>query len=1052
MTVATTNNKHIYDGNDATVYWPYTFNLIQASDIEIYITDEDGAVDGPLESGYDVEISNSRVKYPSDGSGLPTLPTGSTITILRKVDLTQDVTYTRKGPFDPNTVEQQFDKQIMISQQLQETLDRCVKYGVEQNPSATDTETFLSSIETARDDAAASAAAASLSEVAAAASEAAAAISETNAGNSETAAGVSETNALNSENAAALSETNAAASALAASGSASTASSAASTATTQANNAANSAAAALTSANNASTSETNAGLSETAALAAQGAAETAQGLAEAAQLASETAQGLSEAARDAAAISAAAALVSEGNAANSEVAAAISETNAGLSETAAGLSATAAGNAQTAAEAAQTAAETAQGLAEDAQTAAEAAAALLATGTFDNELTLKHIAEPTTPAAGYTKIFATADGIFKKTPAGVAEPLVGSGGGLDVIFTDNYDAGITDVSTTDGTNLAISHETTSPLVGNGSLKIVKAASDESGDYIILKTLSLEEIYDGQVLQTSFLYDLSDSNYVDEDLVPVAYAKEYSQEIAIIPEGLMGGKGRFLGQFQVPVRGGGGNEGEIEIRLKVGNANTNGYTGYVDNTQVFIPSKSYGATITEWNSCVMTSDFSGGSGITVTAFEKIIGDTAFYKGKISWTTAPTGGSCVLTIPRTIDTTKIESTTQGEFICGFASFLDNGGPDYPGTARYWTTNSIILRIMQDSVGDGSGYTINNSIAPSASRPVSFADTDSITFAFSIPVAGLGAPQLLSDVGDLRTTCFKANGYASTTFNSGVDTALVFSTVAFDTHAKYNASTGEYELPSTGYYIVKCGTYTGNQAWDRATHKLRIKLDDVTRAGTHWVEKNLSTGGMGAEAYIMYWELGEVIFGTKGQKLKITFNQSTGSNYSWSADTTQSHFSIAKVQGSTQVLASEKVVAIYSRGSALNLSSGSETRLDFDTKVKDTHNAVTTGASWSFAAPKTDDYWVTLTYRTASNTDFSPTEAIASVLYANGVSVEEIWCDFIGDASSSNSQSVNVTTLIPLNKGETFYATAFQNSGNTQALSANAKLNRIKIASNT
>jgi hypothetical protein len=122
--------------------------------------------------------------------------------------------------------------------------------------SETNAATSASNAATSETNAAASASAASTSETNAGISETNAAASASNAATSETNAGISETNASTSETNSGISETNAAASETAAATSATNAS-------TSETNAASSASAASTSASNASTSETNAATSET---------------------------------------------------------------------------------------------------------------------------------------------------------------------------------------------------------------------------------------------------------------------------------------------------------------------------------------------------------------------------------------------------------------------------------------------------------------------------------------------------------------------------------------------------------------------------------------------------------------------------------------------------------------------------------------------------------------------------------------------------------------------------------------------------------------------
>jgi hypothetical protein len=275
VTVSLLTTKHVYSGDGVTVNWPYTFPITATSDIKVYKTAADGSIT-LITTGYTVNTGSGTVTYPNSGSPLAV---GTKVTLLRDVPLTQLVDYKNNGAFNAETLETALDKSTLQIQQIDEALDRCVKYPIDENPSDTVTSTFLSTIEAAETAAASAGAAAATSQTAAAASATSAASSATAAAGSATAASGSATtaatqattattqasNASTSASGASTSATNAANSATAASGSATTATTQASTATTQASTATTQASNASTSATNAATSATNSANSATAA-------------------------------------------------------------------------------------------------------------------------------------------------------------------------------------------------------------------------------------------------------------------------------------------------------------------------------------------------------------------------------------------------------------------------------------------------------------------------------------------------------------------------------------------------------------------------------------------------------------------------------------------------------------------------------------------------------------------------------------------------------------------------------------------------------------------
>lgn len=828
MTVPTTTNKHIYEGNGSSVYWPYTFTLLQASDIKIYIT-KNGETEGPLESGYDVDIANNRVKYPGDGSGLDTLEADEYITVVRSVDLTQELNLTRQGPLDASTLEDQFDKQTMISQQLQETLDRCVKYGIEESPSATDTETYLSSIQTAKADAQSAASSAStaqgLAEDAQAAAEAAQGLAETAQGAAEAAQGLAET--------------------------------------------------------------------------AQGEAEAAQGLAETAQGAAEAAQGLAESARD-----------------DSQTAQAAAESAQGLAE-----------GARDDAQTAQTAAETAQGLSETAQAAAEAAkadaetaAGLLATGTFDNELTLKQITEPTTPAAGYTKVYAKSDGLYKKGPEGVEEPFGAGGGGLSVIDQGDFNASISGVSSSDATNLEVTHETGSPLVGNGSLLIEKKNSqDLSGQYVVIKQITVPEIYEGIRLSMQLFF--KDTGYIDNGLRVGFYSLEYGTETRF-NDGIMAGAKKSLSIGQLPARGGGANEGVFEIRLYVNDAETTNYTFVVDNWELGVFPIVYGSVTTEWKDYTpvwsgQTVDPVLNNGIINGRWRRV-GDSAEIE--IGWSAGSTTtfgtNDWYFSLPSglTADTAKFANPISAALYKDpiTAYLYDSSNSANRQFGRAYITESLPTVILVN--------TVTNATVDSVT-PFTWAQDDRITLRALVPIVGWeGQSQLGVDAGASKTVVaavLNNNQTINTTWteivpdvlrNKGDDTGI------------YSTSTGRITVRESGHYLVgySLGVRAGASAPTIVAARILIDgSDSIYYAYTNQDTISANEDFSLTDSEPIYIEAGHYV----SLWAIATVNSATA--YGGGTDDSLTKIWLAKVGGPSAIFAAEKieVIAAHTTGSALS-----------------------------------------------------------------------------------------------------------------------------------
>lgn len=393
MTISSTTIKNSYAGNGSTTAFTFSYYIISEDDLEVLIRASNGT-----ETLQTITTHYTVTGVQNNSGGTVTMvtapATGETLVIRRKTSQVQDTDYVANDPFPAETHEAALDKAMLVSQELQEQVDRSIKISRTNTMTSTDftvgaTErankvlAFDSSGEISvtqelgryRGDWSASTAYAVRDLVKDTTTnniffcntahtssgveplttnsdsakwdlivDAAAATSSANAAaSSATAAAASATAAAASATAAASSATDAQTAQTAAETAQTGAETAETNATTQATNAATSATAASTSATNAATSETNASNSASAA-------------ASSATSASNSASAASTSETNAA-TSATSAASSATTATTQATAASTSATNAATSATNSAASATTATNAATAAQAAQAAAE-----------------------------------------------------------------------------------------------------------------------------------------------------------------------------------------------------------------------------------------------------------------------------------------------------------------------------------------------------------------------------------------------------------------------------------------------------------------------------------------------------------------------------------------------------------------------------------------------------------------------------------------------------------------------------------------------------------------------
>jgi hypothetical protein len=129
MTVASSTSRIQYDCNGSTSDFAFTFGVQETSEIQVILTSSAGVETVLVEnSNYTMSATNDDYSAGGTVSTIDALgdpygyASGNIITIMRNVPLTQASDFTEGMPTLYETFEQGLDKQIRISQQLQEQL------------------------------------------------------------------------------------------------------------------------------------------------------------------------------------------------------------------------------------------------------------------------------------------------------------------------------------------------------------------------------------------------------------------------------------------------------------------------------------------------------------------------------------------------------------------------------------------------------------------------------------------------------------------------------------------------------------------------------------------------------------------------------------------------------------------------------------------------------------------------------------------------------------------------------------------------------------------
>lgn len=133
MTVTSLLTKVTAAGNGVATSFSFSPVIVfAASDLVVTHVDADG-IETVLDLGtgatnYSVTVPSfpgtGSITYPADT--VTPLPTGESLVIQRVLPLTQATSLTNQGPYLPKVQENQFDRLVMIAQQLKAAIDLCV--------------------------------------------------------------------------------------------------------------------------------------------------------------------------------------------------------------------------------------------------------------------------------------------------------------------------------------------------------------------------------------------------------------------------------------------------------------------------------------------------------------------------------------------------------------------------------------------------------------------------------------------------------------------------------------------------------------------------------------------------------------------------------------------------------------------------------------------------------------------------------------------------------------------------------------------------------------
>lgn len=559
--------------------------------------------------------------------------------------------------------------------------------------------------------------------------------------------------------------------------------------------------------------------------------------------------------------------------------------------------------------------------------------------------------------------------------------------------------------------VTLASSTTNPIQGKASGLITKPASNVQGQGYAT-TVTLDKAARTKMITVSGSYEVVSGTYsggtgsTDSDLTVYLYDVTGAQVIQ--PSGykldgaVSGNTYPFAAIFQSPQYS--TDTRDIRVCLHHATTSASAFSIRLDQVKVGVQNKSQGPPLTAETS--YTPTFTGFGTVTVQNFRWFRdGEYLNVSGEFTSGTA-TAVEARISLPAGL---VAASTYSNQSLVGDAARNSNSTTYFRDAVTIQPNSTYVNIGVQTSTTNLLNNALGNAIASSGSL---------LNINFRVKIQGWGSTVTMSDNSSSRIVT--AQVFTSTSFTATSSTTYPttgFST-QFDTHGAFSAST--YTIPVPGYYEITgfatLATVTGN-----AIHAYKINGGANVFYGT-----GTNTGS--SDRIGGAFKLGFLTAGTTVQ---------FGVFSSVNATVNFFQVGITQVQGPSQIASSESVNASYYSTNGQSITATTDNLINFNTIVFDSHNAVTTGASWKFTAPISGVYEVKVANYVvlASATHYG-------TLFVNGVSNIRITEDI---ATATPALSVG-SGLVKLKAGD--FIDYRLNPSATTTLNTAAGLNYISI----
>jgi len=655
-----------------------------------------------------------------------------------------------------------------------------------------------------------------------------------------------------------------------------------------------------------------------------------------------------------------------------------------------------------------------------------------------------------------TKIYVTALGLNKQLSAAITAGDIGGGsggggGGKNYApYNGNFESGITGwgafyttfgsdgvptTITAGSTKVSISHHTSTPLQGTGSLQFdVTTASGSAGHGFISDAMTISDEDLARIFNPMISYNVT----AGSTNLDFSGTSTQTLEIWIYNVGLAawtqpscyrglntkGIPGIWQGEFQTDSQNT-SSKNQYRFAVIIKNAPAGTATMLYDTFIFSRGVKVYGAPLMDWQQYTLTigadtTPPTPGSDAVSKAFWRRVGDSMEISFDYYQTIAGSAGSGNYLFPlpsgHSIDTNKIATIANSSTNRVVGSAMARGSVALVGSVRIASSTQLYLEVGHDTT-------------PVTLVSSGFANLGAATMRYSftalVPILGWASNTTMSSSDQGRLVAAKYGGTTSSL--GGSDGIIKFSTKAFDTTASYDPSTGLFTCPFSGKYRISTKFLTTITLTE--TQGINVILYKNGAA----VSYHNPTKGIAITAGDVCSDFSDIIDCVAGDTLGI-YAVTSGSGATIYNSTSWSTCTFERISGPSQIAASEIVKAKYTmNGSTANssLATSATEILDFNVKSYDSHSCVSTGASFKFTSPKASNYTVSACLQVDAVAALSVGRVIVLKLVKNGVD-DKVFASFIYQTTSSCQALLSGSIDVELNAGDYINVQCYQESG--------------------